>query len=57
MVGYAFAAEYPDRVKRWVVMDAPLAGLGHWDEIIRSPALWHFNFRGPVLAAADPRRP
>jgi pimeloyl-ACP methyl ester carboxylesterase len=47
MVGYAFAAQYPDRVKRWVVMDAPLPGIGHWDEIIRSPALWHFNFRGP----------
>ena len=47
MVGYAFAAQYPDRVKRWVAMDAPLPGLGHWDEIIRSPALWHFNFRGP----------
>jgi pimeloyl-ACP methyl ester carboxylesterase len=47
MVGYAFAAQYPDKVKRWVVMDAPLPGVGHWDEIIRSPALWHFNFRGP----------
>src|SRR6478752_9616479 len=23
MVGYAFAAQYPDRVTRWVVMDAP----------------------------------
>jgi pimeloyl-ACP methyl ester carboxylesterase len=47
MVGYAFAAQFPDRVTRWVVMDAPLPGIGHWDEIIRSPALWHFNFRGP----------
>jgi pimeloyl-ACP methyl ester carboxylesterase len=47
MVGYAFAAQYPDRVTRWVVMDAPLPGIGTWDEIIRSPALWHFNFRGP----------
>jgi pimeloyl-ACP methyl ester carboxylesterase len=47
MVGYAFAAQYPDRVTRWVVMDAPLPGIGSWDEIIRSPALWHFNFRGP----------
>jgi pimeloyl-ACP methyl ester carboxylesterase len=47
MVGYAFAAQYPDRVTRWVVMDAPLPGIGPWDEIIRSPALWHFNFRGP----------
>jgi len=47
MVGYAFAAQYPDRVSRWVAMDAPLPGIGPWDEIIRSPALWHFNFRGP----------
>ena len=28
-------------------MDAPLPGIGKWAEIIRSPALWHFNFRGP----------
>jgi pimeloyl-ACP methyl ester carboxylesterase len=47
MVGYAFAAQWPDRVTRWVVMDAPLPGIGPWDEIIRSPVLWHFNFRGP----------
>src|SRR5712671_2536933 len=47
MVGYAFAAQFPDRVIGWVVMDAPLPGIGPWDEIIRSPALWHFNFRGP----------
>jgi pimeloyl-ACP methyl ester carboxylesterase len=47
MVGYAFAAQYPERVSRWVAMDAPLPGIGPWDEIIRSPALWHFNFRGP----------
>lgn len=47
MVGYAFAALHPDRVVRWVAMDAPLPGIGPWDEIIRNPALWHFNFRGP----------
>jgi pimeloyl-ACP methyl ester carboxylesterase len=47
MVGYAFAAQYPTRVTRWVVMDAPLPGIGPWDEILTSPALWHFNFRGP----------
>jgi pimeloyl-ACP methyl ester carboxylesterase len=29
------------------VMDAPLPGIGPWDEITRSPLLWHFNFRGP----------
>ena len=47
MVGYAFAAQYPDRVTRWVVMDAPLPGIGDWDNILRDPRLWHFNFRGP----------
>jgi pimeloyl-ACP methyl ester carboxylesterase len=47
MVGYAFAALYPERVTRWVAMDAPLPGIGAWDEIVRSPQLWHFNFRGP----------
>jgi pimeloyl-ACP methyl ester carboxylesterase len=47
MVGYALAAQYPARVTRWVIIDAPLPGIGHWDDIIRSPMLWHFNFRGP----------
>ncbi len=49
MVGYAFAAQYPARVTRWVVIDAPLPGIGDWDNIIRSPLLWHFNFRGPDM--------
>ena len=47
MVGYAFAAQYPERVTRWVVIDAPLPGIGDWDAITRDPRLWHFNFRGP----------
>jgi pimeloyl-ACP methyl ester carboxylesterase len=47
MVGYAFAAQFPARVSRWVVIGAPLPGIGPWDEITRSPLLWHFNFRGP----------
>ena len=47
MVGYAFAALFPARVTRWIIIDAPLPGIGPWDEITRSPALWHFNFRGP----------
>ncbi len=45
--GYALAAQYPARITRWVVIDAPLPGIGDWDNIIRSPVLWHFNFRGP----------
>jgi pimeloyl-ACP methyl ester carboxylesterase len=47
MVGYAFAALYPERVRRFVVMESFVPGVGLWDEIIRSPRLWHFNFRGP----------
>src|SRR5580658_7348722 len=47
MVGYALAAQYPLRITRWAVIDAPLPGIGDWDNIIRSPLLWHFNFRGP----------
>src|ERR1700730_17492915 len=47
MVGYAMAARYPARITRWVVIDAPLPGIGNWDSILRSPLLWHFNFRGP----------
>ena len=47
MVGYAFAALYPARVTKWVAMDAPLPGIGHWDDQLKNPKTWHFNFRGP----------
>jgi len=47
MVGYALTAQFPQRVTRWAVIDAPLPGIGNWDTIVRSPLLWHFNFRGP----------
>jgi pimeloyl-ACP methyl ester carboxylesterase len=47
MVGYALAAQYPDRVTRWVAMDAPLPGLGTWCAQLTNPKVWHFNFRGP----------
>jgi pimeloyl-ACP methyl ester carboxylesterase len=47
MVGYALAVQFPKRITRWVVIDAPLPGVGNWDTIVRSPLLWHFNFRGP----------
>ena len=47
MVGYAFAALFPQRVTKWIVMDAPLPGIGHWDDQLKNPKVWHFNFRGP----------
>lgn len=49
MVGYALAVQFPARVTRWAVIDAPLPGLGDWDKILLSPILWHFNFRGPDM--------
>jgi pimeloyl-ACP methyl ester carboxylesterase len=47
MVGYALSAQYPDHITKWIVIDAPLPGIGPWDDILKSPMLWHFNFRGP----------
>jgi len=49
MVGYSLAAQYPARITRWVAIDAPIPGIGDWDNIVRSPLLWHFNFRGPDM--------
>ena len=49
MVGYAFAAQYRNRVTRLVVIDAPLPGVGPWEEILRNPLLWHFRFGGPDM--------
>jgi pimeloyl-ACP methyl ester carboxylesterase len=47
MVGYAFAAQYPDRVTRFVAMEAPLPGIGPWDQLTRRHAVWHWSFWGP----------
>jgi len=46
MVAYAYAARYPDKVTRLVVMDAPVPGVAPWDQIVLDPRLWHFNFGG-----------
>jgi pimeloyl-ACP methyl ester carboxylesterase len=47
MVGYALAAGYPDRITKWVVIDAPLPGVGNWAAQLSNPKSWHFNFYGP----------
>jgi len=49
MVGFAFAARYPERVRRFALIDAPLPGVGPWDEIVKNPLLWHFRFGGPDM--------
>ena len=62
MVAYAYAAMYPDKVKRLVVMDAPIPGIEPWNEIeaecrnymctkmklLLNLGVWdlHFNFHG-----------
>jgi pimeloyl-ACP methyl ester carboxylesterase len=47
MVGYALAAQFPDRISRWVAMDAPFPGIGPWEKQLLNPVVWHSNFRGP----------
>jgi pimeloyl-ACP methyl ester carboxylesterase/quercetin dioxygenase-like cupin family protein len=47
MVAYAYAATYPDKVDRLVVMDAPIPGIEPWNTILLNPGVWHFNFHGP----------
>ena len=46
MVAYAYAARYPDKTSRLVIIDSPIPGIPPWDRIVRLPALWHFNFGG-----------
>jgi pimeloyl-ACP methyl ester carboxylesterase len=49
MVAYAFAAQHPERVTRLVLIDAPLPGVGPWEELLKDPLLWHFRFGGPDM--------
>ena len=49
MVGFAFAAQHPERVSRFVLIDAPPPGVGPWEEILKNPLLWHFRFGGPDM--------
>src|SRR5262249_53305001 len=36
-----------DKTTHLVVMDAPVPGVPPWEQIVRLPALWHFDFGGP----------
>jgi pimeloyl-ACP methyl ester carboxylesterase len=49
MVAFQFAARHPDRVRRLVLIDAPVPGVGPWEEILKNPLLWHFRFGGPDM--------
>ncbi|TDH58594.1 alpha/beta hydrolase [Dankookia rubra] len=49
MVAFAYAARYRAETERLVVMDAPVPGVPPWEEIVRDPRLWHFDFGGPDM--------
>ena len=49
MVAFAFAAQSPQRVSTLTLIDAPVPGVGPWEEILKNPLLWHFRFGGPDM--------
>jgi pimeloyl-ACP methyl ester carboxylesterase len=49
MVGFAFAAQHRNRVTVFALIDAPVPGVGPWEEILKNPLLWHFRFGGPDM--------
>src|SRR6476469_3374588 len=49
MVAFQYAAQFPQRVRRLVLIDAPVPGVGPWEEILKNPLLWHFRFGGPDM--------
>ena len=46
MVAFQVAAQHPERVRKLVLIDAPVPGVGPWEEILKNPLLWHFRFGG-----------
>ncbi len=49
MVGFALATQDPRRVTSFTLMDAPVPGVGPWEEVLKNPLLWHFRFGGPDM--------
>lgn len=49
MVAFQFAAQHPQQLRRLVLIDAPVPGVGPWEEILKNPLLWHFRFGGPDM--------
>ena len=51
MVAYAYAAQYPTEVRRIVLMEAFLPGVGDWTNVWLLRDLWHFHFHGKTPLA------
>jgi pimeloyl-ACP methyl ester carboxylesterase len=49
MVAFQFAVQHPGRLRKIVLIDAPVPGVGPWEEILKNPLLWHFRFGGPDM--------
>ncbi|MDV3459312.1 alpha/beta hydrolase [Sphingomonas sp. HF-S4] len=49
MVAYALAEQNQARVTKLVLIDAPVPGIGPWEEVLKNPILWHFRFGGPDM--------
>ena len=46
MAAYAYAAQFPNEVTRLALMDAPIPGVGPWQQVLLMPGIWHFHFNG-----------
>jgi pimeloyl-ACP methyl ester carboxylesterase len=49
MVAYAYAAQFPTKTEKLVVMVLP--GVAGWEDVYNNPAIWHFRFNGPTPEA------
>ncbi|MBC9031318.1 alpha/beta hydrolase [Sphingomonas sp. JC676] len=49
MVGFAFATQHPEQVRAFALIDAPIPGVGPWEEVLKNPLVWHFRFGGPDM--------
>ena len=48
MVAFEFAARYPERVRRLVVIDAPVPGVGPWGQLRRTRSSGTSALSGPI---------
>lgn len=44
MVAYAYVRRHADELRGAMLLDAPLPGIGPWDEMMREPLVWHVGF-------------
>jgi pimeloyl-ACP methyl ester carboxylesterase len=45
MVAYAFVRRFPEASRGVMLLDAPVPGVGPWDEVKANPITWHIHFQ------------